>query len=195
MMPQAQAWPPARMRRGPHGWPLLHAGGGPGSARPGSITTLHEDSYLAGCAGGSGAAAAFPTISGIDFFGTGGLSASILDSVFALAGEIPVLNISIGDGADGTATSPNGGNAGLFACSVMAAVGARASGASSGKHVDGSGNGDQPTSIVAMAKVIGCLCSGGAYADHGSGIPTDMGERPWPHESIRPRTGYPFATT
>ena len=54
-------------------------------------------------------------IPGLDFFGSGGLSAALLDPVFDIFGLIPGLNIFIGNGVDGTATSPNGGDAGLFA--------------------------------------------------------------------------------
>src|SRR5882757_2251116 len=53
-------------------------------------------------------------IPGLDFFGGSGLSAALLDPLFDIAGLIPGLNIFIANGADGTATNPNGGNAGLF---------------------------------------------------------------------------------
>ena len=51
----------------------------------------------------------------LDFFGTGGLSAAPFDPIFELFGAIPFVKIFIGNGADGTAANPNGGNAGLFA--------------------------------------------------------------------------------
>src|SRR5918992_210521 len=54
-------------------------------------------------------------IPGLDFFGSGGLSAALLDPLFDIAGIIPGLNIFIGNGVDGTATSPNGTAAGLLA--------------------------------------------------------------------------------
>ena len=50
----------------------------------------------------------------LDFFGSAGL-----DGIFDVFGAIPILNIFIGNGADGTATSPNGGARG---CSSAAAV-------------------------------------------------------------------------
>ena len=50
-----------------------------------------------------------------DFFGAGGLSAALLDPLFDIAGLIPGLNIFVGNGVDGTATIPNGGNAGILA--------------------------------------------------------------------------------
>ena len=52
---------------------------------------------------------------GFDFFGTGGLSAAPFDPIFELFGAIPFVKIFIGNGTDGTAANPNGGNAGLFA--------------------------------------------------------------------------------
>jgi hypothetical protein len=53
-------------------------------------------------------------IPGLDFFGSGGLSAALFDPIFDIAGMVPVLNIFVANGVDGTATNPNGGNAGLF---------------------------------------------------------------------------------
>jgi hypothetical protein len=53
-------------------------------------------------------------IPGFAFFGSSGLSAALLDPIFDIFGLVPGLNIFIGNGADGTATSPNGGNAGLL---------------------------------------------------------------------------------
>jgi hypothetical protein len=41
-------------------------------------------------------------IPGFDFFGDGGLSAALLDPFFEIAGLIPVLNIFVGNGVDGT---------------------------------------------------------------------------------------------
>src|SRR4051794_38888988 len=55
-----------------------------------------------------------PAIPGLDFFGSGGLSAALLDPVFSIASAIPFLNIFVANGTPGTATNPNGGNAGLF---------------------------------------------------------------------------------
>ena len=52
---------------------------------------------------------------GSGLIGGSGLSAGSLDPFFDIAGLIPVLNVFIGNGADGTLASPNGGNAGLFA--------------------------------------------------------------------------------
>ena len=56
----------------------------------------------------------FPEFPGLDFFGSGGLSAALLDPVFDFAGLIPGLNIFVGNGVDGTATNINGGDAGLL---------------------------------------------------------------------------------
>src|SRR4051794_16139655 len=53
-------------------------------------------------------------IPGLDFFGSGGLSAAILDPFFSVATAIPFLNIFVANGTPGTAANPNGGNAGLF---------------------------------------------------------------------------------
>ena len=50
-----------------------------------------------------------------DFFGGGGLSAAPFDPIFEFFGAIPFVKIFIGNGADGTAAHPNGGNAGWFA--------------------------------------------------------------------------------
>ena len=51
----------------------------------------------------------FPPIGG------GGISAAFLDPVYDIFGLIPGLNIFVSNGIDGTAASPNGGNAGLLA--------------------------------------------------------------------------------
>ena len=44
-----------------------------------------------------------------------GAATGLADPFFAIASGIPFVNIFIGNGADGTAANPNGGNAGLFA--------------------------------------------------------------------------------
>ena len=54
-------------------------------------------------------------IPGLDFFGDGGLSAAFLDPFFEIARMAPFFNIFVSNGEDGTATSPDGGNAGILA--------------------------------------------------------------------------------
>ena len=70
---------------------------------------------------GEAQAQSFPDLSSL--FGGAGLNPAsfaepafqVANGFFAIAGAIPVLNIFIGNGADGTAANPNGGNAGLLA--------------------------------------------------------------------------------
>ena len=68
-----------------------------------------------------------------------GTATGLEDTFFAIAGQIPILNAFIGNGADGTAENPDGGNAGIIAGNggtgysfTVAADGAAAFGAAGG---------------------------------------------------------------
>ena len=94
-------------------------------------------------------------IPGLDFFGTGGLSAALLDPFFDMAGLIPGLNMFIGNGVDGTATSPNGGNAGLFAGNggngfsrVIPGTGDGGNGGNGGLFIGDGGNGGNGAPVL-----------------------------------------------
>src|ERR1700754_3987929 len=73
----------------------------------------------AGLLAAPGVASAAPVVpaplQGIDFgnlFGLGGLGG--VDALFGFFNAIPIVNIFISNGADGTAANPDGGNGGLL---------------------------------------------------------------------------------
>ena len=112
-------------------------------------------------------AAASPVVGGLI-----GTAFTAADPLLGIAGQIPVLNIFIGDGADGTAAHPDGGNAGMFlgnggAGYTPTTVGATGGNGGNGGFLGNGGTGG--TGGPGGFSSLGAAIAGGDGGDGGHG--------------------------